>query len=181
MLDKDKNTPSELPLEAPIVNKVATSSLITLSLEDFYPKGERKSLDLAPWLYEGMILREKEFRKHIQEHDWSIYKSAYVAVHCSADAIIPQWAYMLVGTALEGTAAFSVFGDHEALENHLMEQALAQFDFSQYKDQRVILKGCSDLPISPQAYFSFATRLKPFAKSIMFGEACSTVPIYKRK
>ncbi len=168
-------------MEGEIRNKVASSGLITLSFNDFYPKGVRKALDLQPWLYEGMILREKEFRTHLQNHDWAQYKGAYVAVYCGTDAIIPQWAYMLIGVALEGLAEKIVYGSPEQLEALVLEEVLNQTDFSPYKDQRVILKGCSDLPIPPHAYLAFAARLKPFAKSIMFGEACSTVPIYKRK
>lgn len=164
-----------------IRNKVAESGLITLSLEDYYPAGKRMSLDIAPWLYEELILREKDFRAYLKEHDWTQYADAYVAVHCSADAIIPQWAYMLLGTYLEGIARDVVFGDQQALELILMEQSLSNVDWEQYRDQRVILKGCGDLPIPDQSYLRMATLLKPVVKSLLFGEACSTVPIYKQK
>lgn len=164
-----------------IRNKVAESGLITLSLEDFYPAGKRMSLDIAPWLYEGLILREKDFRAYLKEHDWQHYAGAFVAVHCSADAIIPQWAYMLLGTHLQGIAQEIVFGDQSALELILMEQALHAVDWEAYRDQRVILKGCGDLPIPDQSYLRMATLLKPVVKSLLFGEACSTVPIYKQK
>jgi hypothetical protein len=165
----------------PIPNKVANSKLITLSFEDFYPKGERRELDIAPWLFEGVMLREKDFREHLKQHDWSQYKDAFVAVYCSADAIIPQWAYMLLGTYLQGVATKWVYGNREVLEGQLMENVFHSFDFSAYRDERIILKGCSDLPIPPHAYLSFAAHLAPYAKSIMFGEACSTVPIFKKK
>jgi len=164
-----------------IENKVANSGLITLSLEDFYPKGQRMELDIADWLYERMILREKDFRGQVKNHNWSQYQGAYVAVYCSEDAIIPQWAYMLLGTALEPHAKKIVYGSTKMLETILLEEAFNQADLEQYRDKRLIIKGCSDLPIPPQAYLSLTTRLKPIAKSIMYGEACSTVPIYKRK
>lgn len=164
-----------------IPNKIADSGLITLSLEDYYPKGERKHLDIAPWLYEGVILREKDFRESVKNHDWAQYQDCFVSVGCSEDAIIPQWAYMLLGAALEPFAKKTIWGNPEMLESMLMDEALAQADFSEFKDQRVILKGCSKLPIPPHAYLHFVSRLKPLVKSLMFGEACSTVPVYKRK
>jgi len=164
-----------------IRNKVAESGLITLSLEDYYPRAKRMNLDIAPWLYEGIMLREKEFRAHLKEHDWLQYKEACVAVYCSEDAIIPQWAYMLIGTYLEDLAKRVVYGSLEQLEMLLMEESLAAIDWDQYKDKRVIIKGCGDLPIPPQSYLSIAMHLKPRVKSLLFGEACSTVPIYKNK
>lgn len=168
-------------MEEAIPNKIANSGLITLSLEDFYPSGERKHLDIAPWLYEGLILKEKDFRQHIKEHDWTQYQDAYVSVDCSTDAIIPQWTYMLLGSMLQPYAKKTVYGNASQLESILMEEAFNSFDFSKYESERIILKGCGDLPIPPHAFLSFVERLKPHAKSIMFGEACSTVPIYKRK
>lgn len=164
-----------------IRNKVAESGLITLSLEDFYPAGNRMELDIAPWLFEEMILKEKDFRAYLKEHDWSKYQDAYVAVYCSADAIIPQWAYMLLGTYLQGIAREIVFGSREDLELLLMDRSLHLVDWEIYRDQRLIIKGCGDLPIPPQAYLRIASLLKPVVKSLLFGEACSTVPIYKNK
>ncbi len=163
-----------------IKNKVAASGLITLSLEDYYPRGPRISLDISPWLYEGLMLREKEFRAYLKDHDWQQYQDAYVAVFCSADAIVPQWAYMLLASKLQGIAKKVVYGHSEQLEALLMEEALKEVDLSPYQDKRLILKGCGDLPIPPHAYVYFTTRLQAVAKSIMFGEACSTVPIYKK-
>lgn len=168
-------------MEGEIKNKVAESKLITLSFEDFYPQGKRMELDMAPWLFEGIMLREKDFRESLKNHNWSQYKDAFVAVYCSADAIIPQWAYMLLGTYLHENTTRLIFGGREELESQLMEEVFKETDFSVYRDERIILKGCSNLPISPQAYMNFAARLAPYAKSIMFGEACSTVPIFKRK
>ncbi len=164
-----------------IRNKVAESGLITLSLEDYYPRAARLNLDIAPWLYEGMILREKDFRAHLKEHDWSQYQDAYVAVFCSADAIVPQWAYMLLGSYLQGLAKKVVFGDQAILETVVMDEVLSKLDLEQFKDKRVILKGCGSLPIPPQAYLKFSMELQKVVKSLMFGEACSTVPIYKKK
>lgn len=164
-----------------IPNKIANSGLITLSLEDYYPQGDRKHLDIAPWLYEGAILREKDFRESVKTHDWSQYQGCYVSVGCSADAIIPQWTYMLLGVSLEPFARKVVYGSPEMLESILMDEVLAKADFSALEDQRVILKGCSKSPIPPHAYLNFVSRLKPLVKSLMFGEACSTVPVYKKK
>lgn len=179
---KDITTNSELQTANDVIpNKIAQSGLITISLEDYYPKGERKHLDIAPWLYEGVILREKDFRASVKEHNWSQYQDCYVSVYCSEDAIIPQWAYMLLGVELEPYAKKVVFGSPERLESLLMDEAIEQADLSGFKDQRIILKGCGHLPIPPHAYLAFVTKLRPIAKSIMFGEACSTVPIYKQK
>ncbi|MEQ9263340.1 MAG: DUF2480 family protein [Owenweeksia sp.] len=164
-----------------IVNRVAQSKLITLDLGDFYPAGERKQLDIATWLYEGLILREKDFRQLVQEHNWAQYQDAYVSVHCSADAIIPQWAYMLLSSALSPYAKRVLFGTSEVLETILMEESIGKADFSAYAGKPVIIKGCGHLPIPPQAYIKMVTKLQPLVKSIMFGEACSTVPIYKKK
>lgn len=163
-----------------IRNKVAESGLITLSLEDYYPRAKRMNLDIKAWLYEEMILREKDFREHLKAHQWEQYQDAYVAVYCSADAIVPQWAYMLLGSYLEGIAAKVVYGSQEILETVVMEEVLGNLDLSAYQDQRVILKGCGDLPIPPQAYLKFSMELQKVVKSLMFGEACSTVPIYKK-
>ena len=164
-----------------IENKIANSGLITLDLADYYPKGERKLIDIAPWLFEGIMLREKDFRQSVKDHDWSQYQDCYVAVFCAEDAIIPQWAYMLLSSALAPIAKKVVFGTLEQLESILMDHAIQSLDLSELEDKRVIIKGCGDLPIPPHAYVSMVSKLQPIAKSIMFGEACSTVPIYKKK
>lgn len=164
-----------------IVNKIAGSGLINIDLADYYTHGQRKHIDITPWLYEELILKEKDFRAYLQNHDWAIYNDSYVSVDCSVDAIIPQWAYMLIGTYLQGHAIQVNIGNAESLEAKLMEASLANIDMTEYEDKRVIIKGCGDLAIPSQAYLYFAAGLKPFAKSIMFGEACSTVPIYKQK
>ncbi len=164
-----------------IPNKVASSGLITISPEDYYSDGDRVHIDMADWLFEGLILKEKEFRAHIKDHNWEQYKNAFVWVNCSADAIIPQWAYMLVGSELTGIAKTFTFGTREQLESLLYEIRLSETDFTEFKDQRVIIKGCGDKNIPPHAFLSLTQKLKPLVKSLMYGEACSTVPVYKKR
>jgi hypothetical protein len=164
-----------------IPNKVAKSGLITISLQDYYPEGERCHLDISEWLYEGLILREKEFRQHVKDHDWTQYEGCFVWVNCTADAIIPQWAYMLISAALSDHARAYAYGNREQLESILFEASLDKVDFSDFKDQRVILKGCGDIAVPPNAFSSLTRRLKPYVKSLMYGEACSTVPVYKKR
>ncbi len=163
-----------------IINKVEQSGLITIDLEQMYPRGKRLQLDIAPWLYEGMILKEKDFREHVKNHDWSQYNEAYVAVQCSADAIIPQWAWVLVARYLNGHAVRTVFGDQENLEAILFDHLISELDETQYHGERVIVKGCSNLPVPMQAYIRLTEKLTPVVKSLMYGEACSTVPIYRK-
>lgn len=164
-----------------IINKVAQSKLVTFNLEDYYPKGERKVIDLKDWLYEGFILREKEFRNFLAEYNWEQYSNAFVALTCSTDAIVPGWAYMLVTTKLQPYAKKIVQGSLEDLETNLYQNIIANLDLSPYVDSLVIIKGCSHKPVPPNAYLQLTERLMPVAKSIMYGEACSSVPLYKRK
>ncbi|MEO9480730.1 MAG: DUF2480 family protein [Maribacter dokdonensis] len=168
-------------MEEEIVNKVAQSKLITFNLEDYYPKGERMVLDIKDWLYEGFILKEKEFRAFVDAHDWSQYKDAYVAMHCSTDAIIPGWAYLLLSVRLSGIAKKAVQGSLVDLETSIYQSVIENIDISEYQDRLIIIKGCSKKPVPANAYLFLAERLKPVAKSIMYGEACSSVPLYKRK
>ena len=163
-----------------IENRVAKSPLTTLSLDEFYPQGERVELDIAPWLYERVMLREKDFREHVKNHDWSQYEGKYVAVYCSEDAIIPQWAYMLLAVNLKPHAKYFVYGSRETLELLLIEKELDKLNVEEYRDKPIIIKGCGDLPIPSHAYLKIAARLQPVVKSLMFGEACSTVPVYKK-
>lgn len=163
-----------------IVNKVAGSGLVTIDLEEFYPKGERVVLDIKDQLFQGLLLREKDFREYIKQEDWSKYKDTYVAVTCSADAIIPTWAYMLLASALEPFAKKVVFGSAETLETVLYDELLRGLDVQQYKDARVVIKGCGNLPVPRAAYVELTRLLRPHVKSIMYGEPCSTVPIYKQ-
>ncbi|MEH6408531.1 MAG: DUF2480 family protein [Leeuwenhoekiella sp.] len=167
--------------EIEIVNRVSNSKLITFNLEDLYPKGERVTLDISQWLYEGMILREKDFRESLKNHNWENYQDRYVALYCSADAIIPAWAYMLVTTYLNDVAKQVVVGNREDLETVLYAQIINSLDVSQYQDQYVIVKGCSNKPVPQNAYILLVQKLQPVVKNLMFGEACSSVPLYKKK
>ncbi|MBC8767486.1 DUF2480 family protein [Arenibacter sp. BSSL-BM3] len=164
-----------------IINRVSQSKLVTFNLEDLYPKGNRILMDIKDWLYEGLILREKEFRAQLEEHDWSVYKDAYVALSCSSDAIIPGWAYMLISTKLQPYAQKIIIGDLEMLESSLYQTILENMDVSEYVDKPVIIKGCSNKPVPPNAYLWATTKIQTVAKSVMYGEACSSVPLFKAK
>jgi len=166
-------------MEDLIVNKVANNGLINIDLEDYYPKGKRVQIDIKSQLFQELILREKDFRVWIQSHDWSQYKDAFVAVFCSADAIVPVWAYMLITAQLEPLAKRIVFGDLETLEAELYKEIVDNLDVSEFTDKRLIIKGCGNLPVPRAAFLMLTNKLRPIAKSIMYGEACSTVPIYK--
>lgn len=168
-------------MEKEIINRVANSLLITFDLEEHYPKGPRVVLDIKEWLYEGIILREKEFRLFLDEHDWSQYMDAFVALTCSTDAIIPGWAYMLLTTKLQPYAKKVVQGSLVDLETSLYQSIIENLHVSEYKDKPVIIKGCSKKPVPPNAYLFALNKLQPVAKSIMYGEACSSVPLFKRK
>ena len=164
-----------------IVNKVSSSGLVTIDLEEFYQVGERVLFDIKDLLFQGLILREKDFRGYIKNEDWSKYKNKYVAIICSADAIVPTWAYMLLSVALEPFASKVVFGTLEVLETVLYAEKLAKLDISQYNDTRVVIKGCGKLPVPNNAYVELTRLLRPVVKSMMYGEPCSTVPLYKKK
>ncbi len=164
----------------PILNRVASSGLSTLELENFYHPGERVLYDLKDNLYQELLLREKDFREFLKQHDWAQYQGKNVAVHCSADAIVPVWAYMLLGLHLEPFAHSVVFGDLAALEDALFRDAIATIDVEQYRGARVVIKGCSKHPVPASAYVEIARRLRPVAAAIMYGEPCSTVPLYKK-
>ncbi|MGZ4033256.1 MAG: DUF2480 family protein [Bacteroidia bacterium] len=167
-------------MENEIVNKVSQSGLITIDLEEFYPAGERIVFDIKDLLFQGLILREKDFREFIKNEDWNKYKDKYVALICSADAIVPTWAYMLLATQLEPVAKRVVFGDLETLETILYNEILSKINTDQYKDARIVIKGCGNLPVPKSAYVQITNILRPVAKSIMYGEPCSTVPLYKK-
>jgi hypothetical protein len=164
-----------------IINKVAQSGLITVDLEEYYQPGERVLLDIKDKLFQGMILREKDFRDFIKNEDWEKYRDKYVAVTCSADAIVPTWAYMLLSVQLEPVAKKIVFGDLETLETILYHEKLKELDLEKFRDARIVIKGCGNLPVPKSAYVELTRLLRPVAKSIMYGEPCSTVPLYKRK
>lgn len=165
----------------PIENKVTNSGLVTLNLEDYFHQGERLLFDIKDWLFREMILKEKDFREFIKNHDWQQYTGKNIAFMCSTDAIIPTWAYMLLAVNIEPFANRYVFGDLTVLETVLYQDALAAIHFEQYQDIRVIVKGCSDVPVPISAYVETTHKLAPYAKSIMYGEACSNVPIWKKK
>lgn len=162
------------------INKVAESGLVTLDLEVFYPKGPIKTFDLKVYLFMELILKEKDFRAALQNTDWSVYQDANVAITCSVDAIIPMWAYMLTASYLQPVAKEIVFGNEEKLINELLLKNLYRFDAAAYEDKRVVVKGCGDIAIPETAYVEITNLLRPYVKSIMFGEPCSTVPIYKK-
>ena len=164
-----------------IINKVANSGLITIDLEEFYPKGERFLFDIKPLLFQELILKEKDFREYIKQHDWTAYQDKLVAVTCTVDAIVPTWAYMLISISLQPFAKKIVFGTLETLDAILLNETLQLINFENYKDQRIVIKGCGNLPVPTHAYIALVNGLKPFAKSIMYGEPCSTVPLYKAK
>ena len=168
-------------MEKEIINRVAQSQLVTFDLEDYYPKGERKVLDVSEWLYEGIILREKEFRAHVDAHDWSNYQDAYVALHCSSDAIIPGWAFMLVASRLAPYVKRVVVGNLVDLETSLFQTIIENLDVSEFADKPVIIKGCSHKPVPENAYIMAMMKIQEVAKSVMYGEACSSVPLFKKK
>ncbi|MCO4293100.1 DUF2480 family protein [Solitalea sp. MAHUQ-68] len=170
-----------MEIQENIVNKVANSGLISFDLALYYHSGERIVYDIKDNLFHGLILREKDFREFVKEHDWAQYQGKNVAITCSADAIVPTWAYMLLATKLEPFANRVVFGNLEALEIVLFRDALASVDLEQFRDQRLVVKGCGDIPVPISAYVEITLLLRPIVKSIMYGEPCSTVPLYKRK
>ncbi|MBC7827707.1 MAG: DUF2480 family protein [Chitinophagaceae bacterium] len=164
-----------------IINKVALSPLLSLDLEEYYPKESIVIFDLKPHLFMELILKEKEFRAALQSYDWLQYQGKIVAVTCSADAIIPVWAYMLVASFLQPVAKDLVFGDEKVAFQQQFLKNIDSINASEFADKRVVVKGCGDLPIGEFAYMEITKKLRPFAKSIMYGEPCSTVPIYKNK
>ncbi len=168
-------------MEGEIVNRVANSKLLVFDLEDYYPTGRRIVFDIKDWLYEGLVLREKMFREYAAAHDWRQYQDSYVALTCSADAIIPGWTFMLLTMHLQPYAKKVVVGELEQLETAVFQDIIGQLDIEMYRDQSVIIKGCGNKPIPSNAYILLSQKLRPVAKSIMYGEACSSVPLYKRK
>jgi hypothetical protein len=168
-------------MEDIIVNKVAQSGLKTIDLEDFYPKEDVVEFDLKNYLFMELILKEKEYREALKNIDWSIYQNKNVAITCSADAIIPLWAYMLAVSYIQPYASDIIFGNQQDAFNILFLKNLQKIKMKEYEDARIVVKGCGDKKIPETAYVEIAKLLRPVAKSIMYGEACSTVPIFKRK
>ncbi len=163
-----------------IVNRVAKSGILTFNLENFYPQNEIVTFDIKEYLYMELMLKEKEFRTSLKALDWSIYQDRHVAITCTTDAIVPIWAYMVVAKYLEPFAASMIFGDAETLKTILFEKALGKINPEDYRDKRVVIKGCGEKPVPISAYVEITRLLKPVVKSLMYGEPCSTVPIYKQ-
>lgn len=164
-----------------IINRVALSSLVTLDLNEYYPKGERVLFDLKNCLYQELILKERDFRQFVKSTDWNLYKDKNVAIDCSVDAIVPVWAYMLVASSLAPYARHVVFGNLSVLESFLWKESLSAINPDEYLDAKMVIKGCGKRPV-PEFAFVEATRiLQPIVSSIMYGEPCSTVPIYKKR
>jgi hypothetical protein len=163
-----------------LINRVAASAIVSLNMEEFYPQEERVQFDLADYLFQGLVLREKEFRAALKGLDWNQFAAKWVAVTCSADAIVPTWAFMLVCTYLEGMAKGYCVGDLEALEQYIVEDTLSKLPLESFKDRSVVVKGCSKVAIPLFAYGRLVSLLQPEAKSLMFGEPCSTVPLFKK-
>lgn len=164
-----------------IVNRVANSPLVTIDMEKMFDFDGMAEFDMKEHLFQGLILKEKDFREFVKDHDWSQYKDKKVAVFCSADAIVPTWAYMLVANRLQPFAADIYFGTEEELIQAAYQRIISEMDMSEYEDKMVVVKGCSDKPVPIGAYVEITRQLTPRVKSLMFGEPCSTVPIYKRK
>lgn len=168
-------------MQEEIINRVTNSKLITFDLEEIYPEGKRVVFDIKDWLFQEIILKEKDFRESVNTHNWSQYKNCFVAVSCSADAIIPSWAFMLIASEVTPFANKVVIGDLELLETVIYQELIGFLDLKSFADKPVIIKGCANKPIPNSAYAFLIAKLQPIAKSIMFGEACSTVPLYKSK
>ena len=168
-------------MNEPFINKVAESGWITLDLEKWYPGGEAAVFDMKDYLFMGMILKEKDFREALKQMDWSVYEGKNVAVTCSADAVIPVWAYMLVAAYLQPVAKEIVMGDEKELHKALFLKNLSSINLEEYTDKRVVIKGCGETPIADYVYMEITKILRSVVKSIMYGEPCSTVPVYKKK
>jgi len=166
--------------DQPIVNRVAQSSLVTLDLGDFYPKGTRLELDIAPWLYEGLMVKETEFRAHLAALDLTTYSDAWVRIFCSADALLPAWTFPLVSLTLAPVCRHSFVGSWTEFDQWAIADAIARLDTEPLRDKPVMVKGCGQYPIPDNAYLLLAQKLQPVVRSLMYGEACSSVPLYKK-
>lgn len=164
-----------------IINRVAKSPIITFNLEELYQNGRRHIIDISKWLEQGFILKEKNFRNALKQEDWTVYKDTFVCLQCSTDAIIPSWAYMLISTYLNPFAKKVIVGDEGDLEQILYTEAINHINIEDYRNKPVIVKGCSNKPVPDSAYLQLIQKLQPVVKSLMFGEACSAVPLFKPK
>lgn len=163
-----------------IVNRVANSTLVTFDLEEHYPLGERKTLDLSQWLDQGIVLREKEFRTALTHFDFSSFQGCYVALFCATEALLPAWANLLVASHLRPYAQKIVWGSLDDLETAIFQEVIQALDVTPYKDKPVIIKGCGDKNIPASSYIALIEKLQPHVKRLMYGEACSSVPLYKK-
>ena len=170
-----------MEIQENIINKVAQSGIVSIDLAEIFPAGERVFYDIKDNLFQGLMLREKDFREFIKEHNWEFYQGKHVAIGCSVDAIVPTWAYMLLANKMAPFAETVVFGDLGTLETVIFDRQLNNFDLEKYRDQRIVIKGCGEIHIPESAYVDITVKLSTIAKSIMYGEPCSTVPIFKRK
>lgn len=164
-----------------IVNRVEKSKLISIDLEDYYMPGERHQIDLKDWLVDELYLKEKEFRTAVKNHNWNKYKNAFVAINCSSNAVIPPWAYMLISTQLSSYAKKTVIGNLIDLEAKIFEDEIEKIDLQSFNNKSIVIKGCSNNKVPTSIYYMFSAKLMPIAKSIMYGEACSSVPVFKKK
>lgn len=162
-----------------IINRVANSKLVTIDLEDYFPSNPRSEIDIKDWLFEGLVLREKEFRAYVNDHNWEQYDTHFVAINCSSEAIVPLWAYMLIQLKLSGRAKQVIYGSMNELNSLMFYQIIENLDLNYCQDKPVIIKGCSNVPVPENAYLFLVNKLKTIAKSILFGEACSSVPLHK--
>ena len=168
-------------MEEEIINRVSNSKLVVVDLEDYYPNGKRTVLDIKDWLFEELVLREKDFREQVKQHDWSQYQDDFVALTCTSDAIVPAWAFMLLTMHLQPYAKTIVIGSLEQLETSLYQKIIEDLDVNPFTGKPLIIKGCAYKPVPANAYIMLSQKLRPIAQSIMYGEACSAVPLYKRK
>jgi hypothetical protein len=162
-------------------NKVADSGIITIDLSSLLPNNEIVLFDIKPFLFMELILKEKDFRASLLTTDWSVYENKIVGIYCSTDAIIPMWANMLIVSNLQPVAKAVYFGNESVVRDQILLENIAQINAMDYNDQRVVIKGCGETPIGESAYVAITQKLRPTVKSIMYGEPCSTVPVYKRK
>ena len=163
-----------------IINRVQKSGIITIDLDDVNVPNNLFEIDIKNWLHEGLFLKEKDFREKIKNHDWSKYNNSYVCIHCSTDAIIPTWAYMLISSKIEKETTKSLIGSKNKLYEKIFDDYISSINYTKFKDKSIIIKGCSSDIIPLSAYHKITIKLKPFARSIMYGEACSAVPVFKK-
>lgn len=167
-------------MEKEITNRVENSNLVQVNLDEYYPKGERIIFDLKVCLKNELVLIEKDFRDFVASNDWSVYQDKYVGVSCSVDAIVPLWAFMLAASKIKSFANNVVMGDMNELEKSIFNDVISEIDFTQFENKNVIVKGCGKHPIPESVFVDFSVKLQSYAKNIMFGEACSAVPLYKK-